>query len=80
VLPKIPFDCTPKVLNKVEFTVKFGEEDAKVTRIFNDLLDERLLLNKIGLKIKDVLCTAVSCPTSALSHWYHRSIILFLSL
>jgi hypothetical protein len=36
------FDCTPKEVNKIEFTVKFWEEDTQVTSSLNDLLHSNL--------------------------------------
>jgi len=40
MVSEVFFDCTPKELNEIEFTVKFWEEDAQVTSGLDDFLHE----------------------------------------
>ena len=44
VLPQVLLDCALKELNKVEFTVKLGQEDAQMPSCFNDFLNTGFLL------------------------------------
>ena len=44
VLPQVLLDCTLKELNKVEFTVKLGQEDTQMPSCFNDFLNTGFLL------------------------------------
>ena len=57
MLAKIPFDCSPKELNFIEFAVEFWQKYAEVPRSLNNLLNQRSLLFEIWLKIKNSLCT-----------------------
>src|ERR1700729_1140885 len=57
MVAKILFDCSPKELNKIEFTVKFWHKCAEVPCSLNNLLNQRLLLFEIWLKIQNLLCT-----------------------
>jgi hypothetical protein len=49
VLTEPAFDGPPKILNKVEFTVKFWEDDAEVPCRLNYLLNKRFLTFEIRL-------------------------------
>ena len=44
VLPQVLLACALKELNKVEFTVKLGREDAQMPSCFNDFLNTGFLL------------------------------------
>jgi hypothetical protein len=66
---EVPFHCPPKELNEVEFTMKLREEDGQVTGFLNYFLNKRLLLLKVGLKLKYVFaatCLRVSVTLLAL--------------
>jgi hypothetical protein len=67
---EVPFHCPPKELNEVEFTMKLREEDGQVTGFLNYFLNKRLLLLKVGLKLKYAFaatCLRVSVTLLALS-------------
>ena len=58
---EVLFHCTPKELNEVELTMKFGKENAEMASCLNDFLNERLLFLKVRLKFEYLL--AATCHT-----------------
>ena len=65
---EIFLDCSPEELYEIQFTVELWKENAQVPSSLDHLLDKRLLLLEIGLKIKDTLCTTVSNPSFTFIH------------
>ena len=55
VFTEVLFHHTPKKLNRVEFTMKFWEENRQVTSFLNYFMNKRLLFLEVGLKLEDVL-------------------------
>ena len=56
---EIFYDCTPKELNEVKFTMELWKKYAKVASFLNNLLDEGLLFLKVWLQLKILLATAI---------------------
>lgn len=55
VFTEVLFHHTPKKLNRIEFTMKFWEENRQVTSFLNYFMNKRLLFLEVGLKLEDVL-------------------------
>ena len=49
VILEIFFDSTPEILNGIEFTMEFGQENAQVAMTLNHFLNSRFLTLKIWL-------------------------------
>jgi len=61
MLSEVPFHCSPKELNEIEFAVILGKHYAKVTSSLKCFMHKRLLFHKVRLQIKNALGTAISC-------------------
>ena len=61
MLSEVLLHCTPKELNKIEFTVIFWEHDTEVSGSLNCLMDEGFLFLEIWLQIKNPFGTAICC-------------------
>ena len=59
IFPKISFHNTPKELNKIEFTMKLWQKNAKMASSLDDFLNERFLLLEVGLVFKDLFIATI---------------------
>ena len=70
---KVFFHHPPEILNGVQFTMEFQQKKAQKPSSFNGLLNERLLLSKVRLKLEDPFVAAcigfTLLPTLALQVW-----------
>src|SRR6266498_2865382 len=61
MLSEVPFHCSPKEFNEIEFTMVFWKHYAKMASSLNCFMHQGFLFLKVWLPINNALGTTISC-------------------